>query len=279
MDDSEIIVREHKRKELRSAFERLVLGCAAVVILLVIWYALSNKNVTSSLGFDLYYLPSPQNVAEAFAWALSNRDILGFTMGEHIAASIERVAYGSLCAFVIAVPLGLVIGYSRRAEASATPMIELYRTIPPLAWLPVAIAVFAGVWEASFIVFLGVFFPILISTIAGVKAVERSVVDAARTLGAGKLAIFVKVIFPASIPHIMTGVRVGLGVGWMTIVAAEMLGVRGGGVGICLWTYSSIGRMDVVFAYMFVIGIVGFIMLKFVEIFERKLSKLWGFAR
>ncbi|MEM2900143.1 MAG: ABC transporter permease [Thermoplasmata archaeon] len=269
----EDLVAIHRKKELRMKAKYTTIGSFAVVVFVAIWQFLTS----SDLG--LYYLPKPESVAKAFSWAIFNKDILGYTMFEHLQASLIRVLYGSIIAILFAVPVGLIIGYSKYAEASTTPFVEFFRTIPPLAWLPIAIALFHDIWESVFIVFLGVFFPVLLSTISGVKDVDKTLLDVARTLGAGKIAIFTKVIFPYSVPYIMTGIRVGLGIGWMTIVAAEMLGVQGGGVGICLWTYSSIGRMDIVFAYMLLIGIVGFSMIKTFEFVEKRLAKFWGFSR
>jgi len=269
----EDLISTHRKRELRMKAEYTAIGGFAILSFIAIWQFLSSSD------FGLYYLPKPESVAKAFSWAIFNKDILGYTLGEHLHASLVRVLYGSILAILLAVPLGLVIGYSKYVEASTTPFVEFFRTIPPLAWLPIAIALFQDIWESVFIVFLGVFFPVLLSTISGVKDVEKTLIDVARTLGAGKIALFTKVIFPYSVPYIMTGIRVGLGIGWMTIVAAEMLGVRGGGVGICLWTYSTIGRMDIVFAYMLLIGIVGFFMIKTFEFTEKRLAKYWGFSR
>lgn len=211
------------------------------------------------------YLPGPAVVSRALVEALSGRDFLGFTMAQHVFSSLTRILYGYLLAVAIAVPLGLLAGWIRPLEAFVSPWIEMTRPIPPLAWIPFAIVFFGSPFDAIYIVFLASFFPIFLNTLAGVKSVDLLFVDAARTLGAQDLFLFTRVIVPASFGHISAGLRLGLGYAWMSIVAAEILGVKGGGLGIYLWTMHEVGRFDSVFAGMVIIGLLGLLLTRGVD--------------
>jgi ABC-type nitrate/sulfonate/bicarbonate transport system permease component len=165
-------------------------------------------------------------------------------------------------ALVVAIPLGIVCGWSRLLRDMLTPVIETVRPIPPLAWIPLAILWFGiGLRSAAFIIFLGCFFPILLSTISGVLSVDPVLISAAKTLGATPRQIFYKVLLPGATPSIFTGLRIGLGIGWMTLVAAEFTGVKSGyGLGYMIMTARDIQRPDLVIAGMAVIGFTGFLL-------------------
>ena len=208
------------------------------------------------------YLPGPASVGRALVEALTQRDFIGFTMGQHVFSSLTRILYGYLLAVVIAVPLGLLAGWFKPLETLVSPWIEMTRPIPPLAWIPFAIVFFGSPFDAIFIVFLASYFPIFLNTTTGVKSVDSLLVDAARTLGARGFFLFWRVIVPASFGHISAGLRLGLGYAWMSIVAAEILGVKGGGLGIYLWTMHEVGRFDAVFAGMVIIGVLGLLLTR-----------------
>jgi NitT/TauT family transport system permease protein len=208
------------------------------------------------------YLPGPVETARALVDALSKPDFLGFTMWEHVRSSLGRIIIGFAAAALVAIPVGLVAGWFRFIETFASPWVEMTRPIPPLAWIPFAIVFFGTPLDAVFIVFLASFFPIYLNTVAGVKSVEPLLVDAARTLGARKAFLFTRVIIPGSLAHISIGLRLGLGYAWMSIVAAEILGVKGGGLGIYLWTMHEVGRFDAVFAGMVIIGVLGMLLTR-----------------
>lgn len=188
----------------------------------------------------------------------------------HCFYSLLRVTYGFLLAVIIAIPLGITIGWSRLLRDILSPIIEMIRPIPPLAWIPLAILWFGiGLKSAAFIIFLGCFFPILLSTISGVLSVDVILIDAARTLGAKEKEIFLKVLIPGATPSIYTGVRIGMGIGWMTLVAAEFTGVKSGyGLGYMVMIARDIQRPDLVIAGMAVIGLVGYmldLLLRYME--------------
>jgi ABC-type nitrate/sulfonate/bicarbonate transport system permease component len=221
-----------------------------VSLFLVAWHLVAVSLATA-------YVPKPYAVARALVGAFLERDFLGFTIGQHILSSLARIFQGFGLAVALAVPLGLAWGWVGWVEEFASPVAELIRPIPPLAWIPFAIYFFGDPLDTVFIVFVAAVFPILLSTAAGVKAVDRILIDAARTLGARRVQLFVKVVVPAALSHIVTGMRIGLGIAWMSIVAAEMVGVRGGGLGVYIWTMAEVGRFDSVFAGMALIGLIG----------------------
>jgi len=244
--------------------------------LAVSWRILRSRGavvVTSTLLFFLLwqlavwvlrspYLPGPVEVARALVEALTKRDFIGFTMEEHIRSSLTRILYGYALAAAVAVPLGLLAGWVRPLETFLSPWVEMARPIPPLAWIPFAIVFFGSPLDAVFIVFLASFFPIFLNTVTGVKSVEPLLLDAARTLGARRSFLFTRVIVPGAFGHISAGLRLGLGYAWMSIVAAEILGVKGGGLGIYLWTMHEVGRFDSVFAGMVIVGVLGLLLTR-----------------
>ncbi len=151
------------------------------------------------------------------------------------------------------------MGWSTRLREIINPVIEMLRPIPPLAWIPIAILWFGiGTKSAAFIIFLGVFFPILLNTISGVISIDSKLIEAARTLGANGKDIFFKILIPGSVPSILVGMRIGVGIGWMTLVAAEFTGVKTGyGLGYMIMTARDVQRPDEILAGMLVIGLVG----------------------
>jgi NitT/TauT family transport system permease protein len=165
-----------------------------------------------------------------------------------------------LIASFLAIPMGIVMGWSSRIRMFLTPFVEILRPIPPLAWIPIAIVWFGiGIKSAAFIIFLGAFFPILLNTISGVLTLDVHLLEATKVLGAKEKHILTKVLAPGSLPSIWTGLRVGLGIAWMTVVAAEFTGVKSGyGLGYLIMIARDIQRPDLVVAGMITIGLTGY---------------------
>jgi NitT/TauT family transport system permease protein len=257
---------------------RLVLVIVSVSVFIAAWAAvslyLSNSGSTLSV-----YVPGPRRVAEAFFSSFVDPvPGLDYTrMGDMIASSLVRVFWGFLLAILVALPLGLVMGSFRTFEAMGKPIVEMFRPIPPLAWVPVFLMVFKSFWGPVGIVFVGVFFPVLLNVIFGVKRVDQKLIDAARTLGAKRSAVFAKVVIPTIVPYMMTGIKVGLGVGWMCIVAAEMMPIQGGtGVGYYVLLSASEGKYDFMFATMLVIGLLSILTAGVAELIEKRVSRWMG---
>jgi ABC-type nitrate/sulfonate/bicarbonate transport system permease component len=224
------------------------------LLLILIWQGLSSIQVIPS-----YKLPSPVEILLGF------RDLLiigvppGNLLHNHMLYSLYRVALGYVIAALLAIPLGLLMGWSPGLLRMIRPLFELVRPIPPLAWIPIAILWFGiGIKSAAFIIFLGAFFPILLNTISGVLSIHPILIEAARTLHATEKDIFLKVLLPGAVPSIFVGMRIGVGIGWMTLVAAEFTGVKEGyGLGYMIMTARDIQRPDEILAGMLVIGVIG----------------------
>ncbi|ABR54419.1 binding-protein-dependent transport systems inner membrane component [Methanococcus vannielii SB] len=190
---------------------------------------------------------------------------------ENTIISIKRVLIGFFIAAMVAIPLGILMGYYSIVNELIDTPIELLRPIPPLAWVPLALAWF-GIGESSmhFIIFIGAFFPILLNTISGVRSVPLIMIEAAKTLGGTTKHILKSVVIPASSPDILTGLRVGVGIAWMCVVAAEMLPGSDAGLGYLIMYAYLLSRMDVVVASMIVIGIIGILFDKGLRFIEKR---------
>ena len=182
-----------------------------------------------------------------------------------------------MLALIIAVPVGLIMGTSKIFDLLIRPIVEVFRPIPPIAWVPIFLLALGMFWGPIIVIFIGVFFPLLSSVYFGVKSVDPVLLDAAKTQGAGKLNIFAKVILPYTVPFIMSGIRIGLGIGWMCIVAAEMIGARGGGIGYYISIQGELGNYPGVFAGIVVIAILGILTTGVSGYVEQTLNKRMGF--
>ena len=235
------------------------------------WYLNANEP-----GYAAY-VPYPREVAEAFVDSfVTPAETDGLVMSDHIVASLKRIFMGFVIALSIAVPAGLLMGSYLTAEGLGMPIVEIFRPIPPLAWIPLFLVVLGYIRGPAAIVFLGIFFPILFNVMLGVKRVDPILIDAAKTLGSKRQHLFIKVILPYTTPYLMTGIKVGLGIGWMCIVAAEMVGRYGGGVGFYIWDRSEIGHWDYVFAGIAMIAILGILTTGVASQVERRLYAWMG---
>jgi len=263
-------------KGLRSNWKRIVLAAISMALFISIWYSVSwwlesRDPVQASL------VPAPDEVADAFFWLLAHKDrATGIYLLEHMVTSLERVFLGFVLALALAVPAGLVMGRSWMAESLARPVVEIFRPIPPLAWAPAFLIIFSVFWGPVAVVFLGVFFPILYNVMLGARSVDRTLIDASRTLGARGAQIFTKVVLPYTIPYLMTGITVGLGIGWMCIVAAEFVAAEGGGLGYFILANSDFGYYKEMYAGMALIGLVSILTTGVAGLFERSVYKRMG---
>lgn len=196
-------------------------------------------------------LPPPTAVLGA-AWEL----LLSGELIRHLLDSLKREMVAFLWASS-AIPLGVAMDWWKAANEQLDPLIEVLRSIPPLAWIPLSILWFGvGDTQNQFIIFLGIFFPILLNTITRVRGVEPNLVRAARCLGASEWSILTRVVVRAALPQIVTGIRIGLGVGWMALVAAELVGANSG-LGFLINDARTILRTDAIIVGMLTIGLVG----------------------
>ncbi len=241
-----------------------------VLLLVALWQLLS-----SSGAIPANRLPSPVMIVHGLTELATEGLPPGYSLTGHCLASLKRVLSGVAVAFLLALPIGLFMGYWGRVRDLLNPIVEMIRPIPPLAWVPISILWFGiGDTSASFIIFLGAFFPILLNTISGAVSVNKRLIESAVLLGAGRGALFTKILIPGAMPSIITGIRISLGIGWMTLVAAEFTGVRSGyGLGYMIMTARDIQRADQIIAGMAVIGLIGYAMDLIVRRVEARVLK------
>jgi NitT/TauT family transport system permease protein len=189
----------------------------------------------------------------------------------HLLASLSRVYGGFVIAAILALPLGLMIGRLSIMRRLLDPTLQVLRPIPVTAWLPLSMIIFGlGPRSAFFLVCLGAFYPILINTIFGVRSVDLRLFEAASMLGCRSTAQFHRVVLPASLPAIFTGLRLGLGFAWVVIVVGEMTGVPTG-LGAIIMEARQLSRTEIVICGMIVIGIAGFISDRIVLLLGKRL--------
>jgi len=239
-----------------------------VVILIVLWQMIATLARISLV-----------DVVESFIRLAFVGDSEGNFLSDHIVASLIRVLLGFSVAIATAIPFGIIVGRYRLADSIFGPIIEAMRPIPPIAWIPLSILLFRGETLAaqSFIIWIGAFFPILINTTTGVKRTEPVHIDAAKTLGASETHILRKIVIPSAGPEIFAGLRIGFGIGWMCLVAAEMIGgsilVGVGGLGYLVWIMNQVGDTGAVISSMVLIGVIGFLITYFFLYIEKHLLK------
>ena len=225
------------------------LGAAALLLLIVVW-----QLVAAYIVRNTFILPSPTDVALAFFALLKDGPLL-----MDFEVSLIHFAIGLAGALLIGIPIGIAMGWNRRLDAFLDPVVEVFRPIPPLAWIP-----FAIVWfgltnvSAGFVIFIGAVFPVLINTYTGFRSVPRIFVEAGMMLGCTKNRDQIRYIaFPSALPSVAAGIRIATGVGWMCLVAAELFGVSKYGLGQKLWWFYNLHQMDSVVVYMILLGLTG----------------------
>ena len=198
----------------------------------------------------------------------------------HIAASLMRVAVGYIGAAALAIPLGVAMGWYPPIHRALNPVIQMLRPISPIAWIPLAILWF-GVGNASpiFLILLSSFFPMVVGTIAGVHSVERQYIRAAENFGITGTKLLREVVVPAAMAQIVTGMRIGLGVAWLVVVAAEMVAIDSGLGYLIIDSRNAGNRYDLVVAAMVIIGVIGFFLDAVMKRMERVDSVKWRYAR
>jgi len=200
-----------------------------------------------------------------------NEGLLGTgTLIENTYYSLKRVVLGFGLGCLIAIPLGIGMGWSKRLGDLFDYIVEILRPIPPLAWIPLILAWLGlGLRSAVVIIFLGAFFPILVNTIEGVKSVNQSHIEVAKTFNANEFEILKKIVIPHSSPYIVTGLRIGMGIAWMCLVAAEMMpGIAPSGLGYLIWQANTVGQISIIISGIVYIGIIGLLIdrtFKYIE--------------
>ncbi len=249
---------------LGARLRRLATTAAAVLVVLLLWWLVTATELVKPL-----FLPTPGSVWQAFVTA-STEGYRGFLLWEHIAISLQRVAIAFFLALAIAVPLGMLVAASRTLETIVDPFVNFYRPLPPLAYYTLLVIWF-GIGEQSkvLLLLLAAFPPLFIATVGGVRGVRRERIDAARSLGAGRVKTLRYVIFPSILPDIFTGIRVAVGFTYTTLVAAEMVAAKTG-IGWLVLDASRFLQTSYVFMGIIVMGLTGVVLDGIVKAAQRR---------
>ena len=234
----------------RGRLRGVALGAISISIFVLCWQYLTANHINVYVRF--MNVPSPTDVFARAMLALHSEEF-----GTNVMMSCRRITFGFVLASLIAVPLGLLMGRFRILRDIVFPVSEIMRPIPAIAWVPMAIMLWPTSEESIvFITFIGSFFPILLNTLHGMANVDPVLVRAARSLGAKEAAVFREVYLPASLPQIFTGLTIGMGVAWVSLIAAEMISGQFG-IGYFTWeAYSLVQYSDIALG-MITIGLLG----------------------
>lgn len=240
---------------------------AFIAILLVLWQIATVRSRT-------HLLPGPWETVGGVADLVREGVLL-----KYVTASLFRVTWGFVLAAVLAIPAGLTIGWYPRLEMALNPLIQILRPISPLAWIPIAILWFGvGDLAAIFLIFLSCFLPLLLTAINAVHRVPAMYVNAGRNFGLSPVNLVFRVLYPAVLPQLITGLRITLGVAWIVVVAAEMIAVNSG-LGFLIVDARNAGnRYDLVVAGMVLIGVIGLLLDQTMRTLERAKSMRWGYS-
>ena len=251
-----------------NALRRLLPPVAAMAVVVGAWWLLVVAS--GSLIF-----PTPgQVVAGTLELARDG------SLWEHIGASLLRVGLGFGLAVAIAVPLGLWMGWVKGAYLTLNPIFQMLRPISPIAWIPIAILWFGiGNVAPVFLIFMASVFPMVVQTIAGVQTIEPRFLRAAANFGVSRRTLFLRVVVPATLPQIIVGMRIGLGVAWLVVVAAEMIALHSGLGYLIIDSRNAGNRYDLVVAGMIVIGLIGLLLDGLMRLLEGLPIVRWHYAR
>jgi NitT/TauT family transport system permease protein len=229
-----------------------LLACISIGALFLFWYLGTKYRLEFYIRFK--NVPTPY---EVFKQAVEVSSSTKFLI--NVGYSVRRILLGFFIAIAVGVPLGLMVGKYRRVRDLFMPVVEILRPIPAIAWVPMSIMLWPNNEAAIvFITFIGAFFPILLNTIHGVHSMDGVLIRAGRCLGAGEVRLFWNVILPGSLPHIFTGLAVGMGVAWVSLIAAEMISGQFG-VGYFTWEAYSLVNYAAIVLGMITIGVLGLV--------------------
>lgn len=234
-----------------SAKETILWGLAGLVIFCGIWVLLSASGIVPQ-----QFLPAPWSVLSRFAQLLVT-PFAGASLPQHLMASAQRYLYGLALAAAIGIPLGLLMGWFRLLDDIVSPIFESLRFIAPIAWVPFAALWFGtGIGGPVMIIFAGAFPPCLINAYRGARFIDPRLIEASRMLGTGHLRTIVEILLPASVPSIVAGLRVAAGLGWQSLVGAELI-VAANGVGFMMVQAQANVSTTTVMSGMIAIGVAG----------------------
>jgi NitT/TauT family transport system permease protein len=240
---------------------------AFIVVLLVIWHVAANHQ-------SFHILPGPLAVAGGIAELAEHGLLL-----KYVVASLFRVIWGYVMAAALAIPIGLAIGWYKRSEMALNPLIQIFRPISPLAWIPISILWFGvGDMAAIFLIFLASLLPLIVTAMNAVNGIPQVHINAGRNFGLNQRQLVYRVLFPAIAPQLIIGLRITLGIAWLVVVAAEMIAVNSG-LGFLIVDARNAGnRYDLVVAGMVLIGVIGLMLDIGMRSLEKIESLRWGYS-
>jgi NitT/TauT family transport system permease protein len=247
---------------------KIVRPIIVILLLITMWWIVVVKN-------DSAIFPTPLQVVTGVLELAQDG-----TLWEHIEASLFRVGTGFGLAFLIAIPLGLWMGWVDSAFLTLNPIFQMLRPISPIAWIPIAILWF-GVGDLSpiFLIFISSVFPMMVQTTSGVHTIDRRYLRAAANFGVSRWVLFRRVVIPAVLPEIIVGMRIGVGVAWLVVVAAEMIALRSGLGYLIMDSRNAGNRYDLVIASMIIIGVIGLLLDGITRLLERLKTVKWRYVR
>ncbi len=247
---------------------KIVPPVLVIALLIAIWWLIVARS-------DSPIFPTPPQVVTG-AWELAQDG----TLGEHIRASLFRVAVGFGLAFLVAIPLGIWMGWVTGAFYTLNPLFQMLRPISPIAWIPVAILWFGvGNMSPIFLIFISSVFPMMVQATVGVRTIDRRYLRAAANFGVSRSTLFRRVVIPAVLPEIIVGMRIGIGVAWLVVVAAEMVALNSGLGYLIMDSRNAGNRYDLVIASMVIIGVIGLLLDGATRLLERMKVVRWRYVR
>jgi NitT/TauT family transport system permease protein len=248
---------------------RSILPLAVLIGFLLLWYFVSYTNL-----FPAYALPSPNDVLKSF-----KEELVGGRLVNDMIASLWRVAVGFVISVILGDPIGLYLGQRVHARQAFVPLLNFFRFLSPLAWIPFAILWFhIGDKPAVFLIFMATFFPLALATMAAVASIPKIYFRVAQDYHYKGIELLTKVTFPAVLPQIITSLRVSYGIAWVVIVAAEMVGCQDG-LGYGIWEARNGLRLDSAVCYMIVIGLLGTGIDRLLTQLTKLSGVRWGYER
>ncbi|MBP2168613.1 taurine transport system permease protein [Erwinia toletana] len=250
---------------------QLTLSMITLLVLLFIWWSVTALKLISPL-----FLPAPQQVLHQLLTIASAQGFMDATLWQHLGASLTRILIALFAAALTGIPVGIAMGLNATLRGILDPLIELYRPVPPLAYLPLMVIWF-GIGETSkiLLIYLAIFAPVALSALAGVKSAQQVRLRAAQSLGASRWQVLWHVVLPGALPEILTGLRIGLGVGWSTLVAAELIAATRG-LGFMVQSAGEFLATDVVLAGIAVIAVIAFTLELGLRALQRRLTPWHG---
>jgi nitrate/nitrite transport system permease protein len=256
-------------KTLNEAAARIIPPLLVVATLLLIWELICRKSGAA--------LPPPSRVIsetkELILDPFFDRGGIDKGLFWHLSASLQRVALGYSLAAIVGIAFGTLVGQSVWAMRGLDPLFQVLRTIPPLAWLPLSLAAFRdGQPSAIFVIFITSIWPIIINTAVGIRNIPQDYRNVAAVVRLNPIEFFGKIMIPAAAPYIFTGLRIGIGLSWLAIIAAEML-IGGVGIGFFIWDAWNSSHMSEIILALFYVGIIGFVLDRMIALLARIVTR------